>query len=204
MAWQSFTLDPLYTAWAEGKCGAKVHLDPCSCRLGDQTQCDHGRITMLNMFGTGLPGVGGVPLRLLGLTGLIELHLGGNSLTGAVPAAVERLHQLTLLGMEANSLTGTIPAALGRLQQLQQLALGSNAISGTVPQELVALKRLTLLDLFSTPLTGRLPAFNFSQFTQCCALNGDNFTCPLPPGASACVGGPGCSPSKFPPPTCKW
>jgi hypothetical protein len=205
-AWQNFTHTPLYMAWAEAKCGVKVHTDPCSCQFADQTQCNNnGRITHLNMFGTELPGSAGVPLSLLELTGLTSLHLGGNSLIGTVPAAaLGRLQQLTLLGLEGNNLTGPIPPALGQLEQLVALALGNNALTGTVPQELLALKKLTLIDIFTIPhLTGRLPAFNFSQFTQCCAMNGDSFTCPLPRGASTCVGGPGCSPNKFPPPTCK-
>jgi hypothetical protein len=164
-----------------------------------------GRITHINIFGQGVPGKAGVPAALLNLTGLTSLHLGGNSLNGTIPAAVGQLRQLTLLGLEANSLTGTIPDAVVQLQQLTALALGNNVLlTGTVPHELTTLKMLTLIDLFINPhLTGPLPPFNFSQFTQCCAMNGDNFTCPLPPGASKCVGGPGCDPNKFPPPTCK-
>ena len=131
------------------------------------------------------------------------MHLGGNSLEGSIPASVARLQLLSLLGLEANSLSGTIPSALGHMPRLVALALGSNALSGTVPNELTDLRQLNLLDIYDVPhLAGRLPAFNFSQFTQCCAMSGVNFSCPLPPGASTCVGGPGCFPSKFPPPTC--
>ena len=68
-AWQNFTRDPLYAAWAEAQCGSRVHADPCSCAFADQTQCAGGRITHINMFGRHLPGRAGIPAALLRLTG---------------------------------------------------------------------------------------------------------------------------------------
>jgi hypothetical protein len=44
-AWQRFTRDPLYKEWAEGKCGPKVHTDPCNCTFWEKAQCANGRIT---------------------------------------------------------------------------------------------------------------------------------------------------------------
>jgi hypothetical protein len=52
-------------------------------------------------------------------------------------------------------------------------------------------------------LGGVMPAFNFSQFKQCCAMFLIPFTCPLPPGAQTCIGGPGCPRGHHPPPYCK-
>jgi hypothetical protein len=57
IAWQRFSLNPLHREWAEGKCGAKVHTDPCSCTFGpypagyDKVGCTNGRITRLFMYG---------------------------------------------------------------------------------------------------------------------------------------------------------
>jgi hypothetical protein len=182
-AWQAFSNDPLYRAWVEGKCGgsARAHTDPCSCTFYSKTQCAGGRITYLNMFNRQLPGSAGVPVALLDLTGL------------------------TWLGLCCNALSGTIPTELAlKLTGLTVLGLGSNALSGTIPPEMaLKLAGLTFLALQSNPkLGGALPAFNFSRLAQkCCAMAGDPFTCPLPPGAQGCVGGPDCG--TGPPPTCK-
>jgi hypothetical protein len=204
-AWQYFTRNPLYTTWAEAKCGTKVHTDPCSCKFYYQTQCANGHITYIDMGNQGLPGSGGIPLALLDLTGLTHLSLAINFLQGSIPSAIGQLQQLTYLNLDANSLQGSIPSAIGQLQQLTVLFLGTNSFTGTVPQELTTLKHLNAIGLDTNPhLTGKLPAFDFSQFTQCCTMFGDPFTCPFPAGANTCVGGPGCYSGKpQPPPTCK-
>jgi hypothetical protein len=171
-----FARNSLYTEWAEGKCGTKVHTDPCSCTFSDQTQCANGRITYIDMSNQGLPGSSGIPLALLDLTGLSSLGLGGNAL------------QLS------------VPAAIGQLQQLIALDLDSNAFTGTLPQSLTTLKHLLAIALESNLFTGTLPAFNFSQLTVCCSMSGSNFICPLPAGANTCDhSGQG----SVPPPTCK-
>jgi hypothetical protein len=178
-AWGKFTRDPLYKEWAEGKCGAKVHTDPCSCTFVNKVGCTDGRITYLDMDNSGLPG-GVIPLVLLDLTGLQSLSIGGDGLTG------------------------TIPSAIGQLQQLSTLTLWVNSLHGTIPHEVTTLHKLVAIALESANngnhFTGVLPAFNFSQFTGCCALGGDNFSCPLPPGAASCIGGTACG--ILPPPAC--
>jgi hypothetical protein len=183
-AWRNFTQDPLYKKWAEGKCGAKVHTDPCSCTFNPKAQgpdkvgCTDGRITHIDMDSSGLPG-GVIPLALLDLTGLESLDIGGDGLTGTIPAAIGKLQQLRSLEVWVNSLHGTIPHELTTLHKLVDIRLGAGS---------------------GNRLTGVLPAFNFSQFTSYCVLNGMNFACPLPVGADKCVGGHG---QKYPPPSCK-
>ena len=60
----------------------------------------------------------------------------------------------------------------------------------TVPAALVQLTARCFLDLSLDPdLSGALPPLNFTQYTSCCALNGIDFSCPLPPGAGSCRGG---------------
>jgi hypothetical protein len=53
---------------------------------------------------------------------------------------------------------------------------------------------------YNLALGGKLPALNFAQYTKCCDLVGDNFSCPLPPGAASCRGGTVCG--TQPPLTC--
>jgi hypothetical protein len=185
-AWRNFSQDPLYKKWAEGKCGAKVHTDPCSCSnpWPLQVGCTDGRITSIEIQNNAVPG-GVIPLALLDLTGLETLAIGGDGLTG------------------------TIPAAIGQLQQLSSLILWVNDLHGTIPHELTTLPKLVDIRFGAgseNHLTGVLPAFNFSQFTGCCVMSSEaGFICPLPAGADKCVGGAQCQPgtTKFPPPTCK-
>jgi hypothetical protein len=212
IAWQRFSLNPLYKEWAEGKCGAKVHTDPCSCTFNAtavtffNVQCDHSRITQLHMYHVGLPPSGGIPLPFMDLTGLTQLQLDTNGLKGSIPSAIGKLTGLVYLDLRDNQLTGSIPSTIGQLTALGSLGMGrTNHLTGSVPQEMLQLKQLTFLTLGRNLLTGKLPAFNFSQFTQCCTMDEDPFTCPLPAGAETCVGGP--PPCSFdgrprPAPTC--
>jgi hypothetical protein len=104
-----------------------------------------------------------------------------------------------------NNVTGTIPSAIGRLTNLAYLAMDNNLLTGSIPTEILQLKQLTFIGLGTNPyLTGTLPAFDFSKFTNCCNMRDCDFTCPLPPGAETCVGGPaqGCLRQQDPP-TCK-
>jgi hypothetical protein len=141
-------------------------MDPCSCTFWDKVQCANGRITSLAMGAQGMPPSSGIPLALLDLTGL------------------------RLLCLDTNRLVGTIPRAISRLPGLRYLDLHANLFTGSVPTELVQLNQLTTIGLnANSQLSGVLPAFNFSQFTGRCTMNGDPFTCPLPAGAETCVGG---------------
>jgi Leucine-rich repeat (LRR) protein len=182
-AWQRFTRDPLYTKWAEGRCGSKVHTDPCSCTT-TVLECANGRITRLGMgtqSGAGLPSSGGIPLALMDLTGLTFLSFYGSHIVGTIPAAFTQLKQLEYLSLKGNSLTGQVPSWLAGLKQLTGISIGANMFSGV------------------------LPKFNFSQYKVCCEMTDQLFACPLPPGAATCAGTPGgggpCHSS--PPPMCQ-
>jgi Leucine-rich repeat (LRR) protein len=195
-AWQRFSRDPLYEKWAEGKCGTQVHTDPCSCTFTAPVGCTDWRITSIDMDSQHTPmevlPSGVVPLALLDLTDLTVLILGRNQLDGTIPSAIGQLTGLTSLSLGGNQLDGTIPSAIGQLAELTDLSLGTNQLTGSVPTEMMQLKKLTNIRLDTNPdLTGPLPAFNFAQFTECCAMEGDSFKCPLPAGAEKCAGGPG-------------
>jgi hypothetical protein len=142
-----------------------------------------------------------VPTSLGQLTTLAFLQLDSNQLSGTVPTSLGQLTALAFLGLDSNQLSGTVPASLGQLTGLTVLGLGNNRLSGSVPASLVQLTGLTYLYLNANPaLGGKLPALNFPQYTSCCALGADNFSCPLPPGAASCIGGTDCG--IQPPPTC--
>jgi hypothetical protein len=151
-------------------------------------------------------------MALLDLTGLIRLDLGDNQLDGTIPSTISQLTRLIRLDLGSaqlessnNKLKGSIPTAIGQLTQLINLDFGYNSLTGSVPTELLELKQLTsTLGLMgNTHLTGVLPGFNFTKIALCCRMDGDVFTCPLPPGAEKCVGGPQCGGAHtYPAPTC--
>jgi Leucine-rich repeat (LRR) protein len=205
-AWQTFTRNPMYTKWAEAKCGAEVHTDPCSCEFQDSrpNQCSDGRIVHLGLSGQGLPPQGGFPGAFLGLSALDYLGLANNLLEGSIPSYINKLGRLTCLEVNNNRFTGSIPATLAELTDLTWLGLGVNRFTGTVPQALTKLHDLRFLRLVGNiNLTGVLPALNFSQFDQCCDLSGEVFTCPLPPDVNKCVGGHESWCERLEPPTCR-
>jgi Leucine-rich repeat (LRR) protein len=158
-AWQTFTRNPVYTEWAEAKCGAKVHTDPCSCTFDmGEVKCADGRITVLGLGSQALPPSGGVPVALLDLTGLQVLNLTLNQLNGAIPTAIGQLTSLTVLDLGNSRLGGTIPSQLAELTGLTYLALGNSYLSGTIPSQLAELTGLTYLYFPSNRLGGTIPS----------------------------------------------
>jgi hypothetical protein len=126
------------------------------------------------------------------LASLYSLYLTANQLTGPIDALLVKLTSLRNLDLEHNHLNGSIPSAISELTGLVDLLLGDNLFTGTVPHEMLQLKKLRFFTLDTNRLTGKLPAFDFAQFTGCCYMYEDLFTCPLPAGANvSCVGGPG-------------
>jgi hypothetical protein len=169
-------------------------------------QCRNSRINGLHIYHAGLPQSGGIPLPFTDLTGLTQLQLGTNGLKGSIPSDIGKLTGLISLDLRDNQLTGSIPSVIGQLTHLSYFAVDGwdgNRLTGSVPQEMLQLKKLNNIGLGKTLLTGKLPAFNFSQFTQCCAMGGEEFTCLLPAGAEVCIGGSGAGCGPRTAPTCK-
>ncbi|KAL0720932.1 hypothetical protein Bca4012_035531 [Brassica carinata] len=71
---------------------------------------------------------GDIPSDLTKLTGLVELWLDGNSLTGQIPDFSRHL--------ENNRLTGKIPSPLAKLPNLTEVYLQNNMLSGKIPSGL--------------------------------------------------------------------
>jgi hypothetical protein len=155
-------------------------LDAGDNKLTGSIPSDIGMLNQLTSLGLGANLVQKLPTR-------------SNNLVGSIPSSIGHLTGLTSLNMAYVNLNGTIPSTIGKLTGLTFLWISGNNFTGSIPTELVQLKQLTFFAPNNNAhLTGKLPAFDFSQFTQCCALDGEVFTCPLPPGAiTSCVGGSG-------------
>lgn len=102
--------------------------------------------TMLDLSGQGLTRV---PPDVFEKTGLVELNLSGNRLTGAIPAEIRLLTALRVLDLSGNGMTG-LPAEVGQLRELRTLDLSNNRLTG-LPMELGQLTDLETLDLRENP-----------------------------------------------------
>ena len=104
--------------------------------------------------GSGL--TGNVPTWLNGMTGMRELWLWGNRLSGTIPD-LSGMISLQKLKLSSNNLTGGIPTTLGTMTNLKWLIINSNPLGGTIP-DLSGMTSLTHLWLHSNELTGSAPA----------------------------------------------
>ncbi|KAK9757258.1 hypothetical protein RND81_01G152400 [Saponaria officinalis] len=107
--------------------------DPClpvpwswlECNSDPQPLITKVRLSRKNMTGS-------IPSELTNLSGLIELWLDGNSLTGAIPD-FSGCTSLKIIHLENNQLTGPIPSSLANLGNLKELYLQNNLLSGKLP-----------------------------------------------------------------------
>ncbi len=110
---------------------------------------------------------GPIPVEFAHLSGLEDLWISHNSLSGSIPpelggpasepVGAPGLVSLKLLDLRENDLTGRIPVELARLQQLKDLWLGFNLLTGEIPPELGGMAALRLLFLQGNDLTGEIP-----------------------------------------------
>ncbi|KAL2323296.1 hypothetical protein Fmac_027675 [Flemingia macrophylla] len=80
---------------------------------------------------------GKIPLDITKLTGLVELWLDGNMLTGPIPDFTGCM-DLKIVHLENNQLTGALPTSLVNLPNLRELYVQNNMLSGTVPSGLLS------------------------------------------------------------------
>ncbi|TAK05536.1 hypothetical protein EPO33_00060 [Patescibacteria group bacterium] len=98
--------------------------------------------SVLDLSGQGLRSL---PSSTFSRTGLRELDISDNALTGALPGEIRFLSKLEVLDASGNQMTG-VPAEIGQLANLRILDLSDNKLTG-LPNELGNLKRLETLDL---------------------------------------------------------
>ena len=92
------------------------------------------------------------------LTGLEELYVHSNHLTGSLPSSWGSLTGLDILELDENTLTGSLPLSWGCLTGLEELFLQSNHLTGSLPSSWGSLTGLDTLALDGGSLTGSLPS----------------------------------------------
>ena len=95
---------------------------------------------------------------LLNLNNLRFLELGSNRLSGQIREGLSRQSELEVLYLHDNKLSGEIPAELGDLENLSALVLQGNRLSGEIPAELGKLKNLDKMHLSDNLLVGEIPS----------------------------------------------
>ncbi|XP_042510786.1 probable LRR receptor-like serine/threonine-protein kinase At1g67720 [Macadamia integrifolia] len=111
--------------------------DPCLPVPWSWVQCNSDpRPRIVSIFLSRKNLTGNVPLELTKLTGLVELLLDGNSLTGPIPDFAG-CGNLKIIHLEDNQLSGELPSSLADLHDLKELYLQNNSLSGTVPISLL-------------------------------------------------------------------
>ncbi|OIW01625.1 hypothetical protein TanjilG_22669 [Lupinus angustifolius] len=106
--------------------------DPCLPVPWSWVRCSlDPRPRIVSIFLSSKNLTGNIPLGITKLTGLVELWLDGNMLTGPIPD-FSRCPDLTIIHLENNQLTGSLPATLMKLPHLRELCVQNNMLSGRI------------------------------------------------------------------------
>ncbi|KAL6649345.1 hypothetical protein ACP70R_013569 [Stipagrostis hirtigluma subsp. patula] len=105
------------------------------------------RVLSLDLKNHGLSG--SLPDSFGNLTGMKNISLSGNKLSGPIPD-LSSMHTLAALHLDGNQFNGTINPSMGTLVNLKELYLNNNSLSGQIPD---SLKNKAGLDM-STRLRG--------------------------------------------------
>ena len=120
---------------------------------------------------------GTIPAALNNLTGLQELWLNSNRLTGSIPN-LSSLTALEVLHLSGNELSGEIPDLSG-LTNLRSLQLSRNELSGEIP-DLSGLTNLRSLQLSRNELSGEIPDLSGLTNLRSLILNQNQLSGPIP------------------------
>lgn len=98
-----------------------------------------------------------------GLTGVTQVLLSNNNLTGSLGDWITSLAELQMLDLSVNNLHFTIPDTIGQLKKLEILYIADNQLFGTIPASLGSAANLQLLRLDNLEgggnrLSGSLPS----------------------------------------------
>ncbi|KAH7513030.1 hypothetical protein FEM48_Zijuj12G0153100 [Ziziphus jujuba var. spinosa] len=111
--------------------------DPCLPVPWSWVQCNSDpQPRVVSIFLSKKNLTGNIPSDLIMLSGLVELWLDGNSLTGPIPD-FSGCVDLRIIHLENNQLTGPLPSSLLNLPNLKELHVQNNLLSGTVPRGLL-------------------------------------------------------------------
>jgi hypothetical protein len=157
-------------------------------KVGDMTNMLHLDLSSNRLTGP-------IPQKVqCGMTDIQSIDLSSNAFTGPIPVFVCGVrHDMETMHLEHNRFNGSVPSQLAEMNALAAVYAQGNLLSGAVPASLGSLG-LSALRLDGNALSGSLPPLPFSKYTGYCALNANQFECPLPGGARECKQGP---------PTCK-
>ncbi|KAI4318893.1 hypothetical protein MLD38_032550 [Melastoma candidum] len=114
--------------------------DPCLPVSWSWVQCSSDApplVTALLLSKKNL--TGNIPSDIVKLSGLVEIWLDGNLLTGSIPDFTPCVN-LRIIHLENNHLTGALPSSLTSLPNLKELYVQNNMLSGTVPHSLLSKK----------------------------------------------------------------
>ncbi|KAL1330226.1 hypothetical protein HN51_047376 [Arachis hypogaea] len=112
--------------------------DPCLPAPWSWVRCSSDpqpKIVSILLSGKNL--TGNIPLDITKLTGLVEIWLDGNMLTGTIPDFTGCM-DLKIIHLENNHLTGQLPSSLVNLPNLRELYVQNNMLSGTIPSDLLS------------------------------------------------------------------
>ncbi|XP_072997033.1 probable LRR receptor-like serine/threonine-protein kinase At1g67720 isoform X1 [Typha latifolia] len=111
--------------------------DPCLPAPWSWVQCNSDpqpRVVSIILSHKNL--TGNIPLELTKLSGLTELWLDGNGLSGQIPD-LSACSSLKYIHFENNQLTGALPSSLVDLPSLSELYVQNNLLSGILPKGLL-------------------------------------------------------------------
>ncbi|KAK9985440.1 hypothetical protein SO802_030391 [Lithocarpus litseifolius] len=111
--------------------------DPCLPVPWSWVQCNSDpqpKIVKITLSGKNL--TGNIPSDFAKLTGLVELWLDNNSLSGPIPDFTGCV-DLKIIHLENNQLMGELPSSLSNLPNLRELYVQNNMLSGTMPSGLL-------------------------------------------------------------------
>ncbi|CAN6210581.1 unnamed protein product [Urochloa humidicola] len=126
---------------------------------------------------------GGIDAALLCAAPAVRvLNLPRNSLRGGIAAGISACSGLTQLIVGDNQLSGSLPPTLAELLHLEVLNVSRNNFSGEIPAGLAKLGKLVRFVASDNRLNGTIPDFNLDQF-QNFTVSNNNLTGPIPENA---------------------
>ncbi|XP_073036581.1 uncharacterized protein [Primulina eburnea] len=91
------------------------------------------------------------------ISGLRELNLSTNFLSGSISTDIQNLKSLWNLDLSWNQFSGDIPGSIGEMQVLENLSFAHNNLQGIIPPSIGDLRGLVSLDFSDNNISGVIP-----------------------------------------------